>query len=170
MHLTRTSWRLVAGLAVVGAAAALGTVALIEWVRPPSPLPSLSARLPGVGEENLGSPVPTPDLSPLGRGAYLLDGPTLVGVGLDSASAEQARRAAGREGFHWLPRTGGGVHVYDPANRLELRLRKDKFPHGYVLLAPGQMPVMTAGPLGLRDLRRQLASYRSRWMGRQTPS
>ena len=100
----------------------------------------------------------------------MLDGPTLVGVGLDSASAEQARRAAGREGFHWLPRTVGGVHVYDPANRLELRLPKNEFPRGYVLLAPGQMPVMRAGPLELRDLRRQLASYRGSWMGRQTPS
>ena len=168
MHLTRPSWRLVAGLAVVGAAAALGTVALLQWVRPPSRLPSLTSRVPR--EEGLVAPVPARDLSPLGRGAYLLDGPTLVGVGLDSASAEQARRAAGREGFHWLPRAAGGVHVYDPANRLELRLPKNRFPQGYVLLAPGRMPVMTAGPLELRDLRRQLASYRSSWMGRRTPS
>jgi hypothetical protein len=100
--------RLVAGLAVVGAAAALGTVALLEGIRPPSRLPSLTSRISDVGEEGLVPPVPARDLSPLGRGAYLLDGPTLVGVGLDSASAEQARRAAGQEGFHWLPRTVGG--------------------------------------------------------------
>ena len=170
MHLTTPSGRLVAGLVVVGAAAALGTVALLEWVRPASRLPPLTSRIPYVGEEGPVAAVPAPDLSPLGRGAYVLDGPTLVGVGLDSASAEQARRAAGWEGFHWLPRAVGGVHVYDPSNRLELRMPKNEFPRGYVLLAPGQMPVLTAGPLGLRELRRQLASYRSSWMGRQTPS
>jgi hypothetical protein len=170
MHITRTSLRLVFGLAVVGAAATLGTVALLEGIRPPSRLLSLTSRLSDVGQEGLVPPVPARDLSPLGRGAYLLDGPTLVGVGLDSASAEQARRAAGQEGFHWLPRTVGGVHVYDPSNRLELRLPKNDFPRGYVLLAPGQMPVMRAGPLDLQDLRRQLASYRSSWMGRQAPS
>ena len=170
MHPTMPSGRVLAGLVVLWAASAVLTVTVLEWTRPPSQLPSVISRVPRTAEQTQPDSIPALDLSPVGRGAYLLDGPTLVGVGLDSASAEQARRTAKQEGFHWLPRSVGGVHVYDPATRMELRLRRYEFPQGYVLLAPAQMPARIAGRLDMRALRQQLAAYRGGWMGRQTPS
>ena len=169
MHLNRPSWSVLAGLGVLWAAAGLSAVALLERIHGPKQLPFSTSGVPRFAEESLLDSILALDLSPVGRGAYLLDGFTLVGVGLDSSGAEQGRRAAARAGFQWIPRGISGVHVYDPTNRLELRLRRDEFPQSYVLLAPGRMPMKRAGRLDARTLSEQLAAYRTSWMGRPTP-